>query len=943
MTAARRSREAWRDRWLVVAVLLLAGALHGWNLDAMSIWQDEGLSLYRAKLDLAGILSGIIPLGDLPTRDVHPPLYFLTLAGWFRAVGATTWTAKWLSWLLILPTPALVWALGRATIGRRPALVAALLAALSPLYLWYAQEIRSYGLIVVLGLVAVYALWRALVRSGSPVRRLGWALLCVAATAALLWTHYLGFLLLPVLAALSVATLTRVRDARALVPLALLAVLALPLLPFAIDRLGLGAERDQRFVPLTEMVLDIVRGFGFGRTLYHVDALAGPGGPLVWALIAVFALVLAAGWLAAWRTRRAGALLLAAYLLLPVAALYVVTLVKPIYLGAYHIILASPPFYLLLAAGLVAVADRARGAGMALAVVVVAVMLTADANYYRDTRLAKDDLRALARYVDAHAVPGDVLAVSDPVLERSFEHLVRNVPVVAVPRMLYTSTLDDRPPAEQLAPLLDAHGRIWFMTPLEPHRSWLERNAVRVDHEAFHGASIPVHVTAYEPAVRGWREAMTPVAGADGDLGGLRLRGWNVTPSPLAAGRAARVGLLWEPMRAGLPDYKVAVRLLDGRGRDWAEGDHEPFRGERPVSSWPPEDHLYEPHDVIVSPGAQPGAYRLAVTVYDPVSGDRYPVGAPLELGTVSVERAAVPPEPATLPFSARIGAKGRAIDVLGIRTAATTHAPGETATVDVWLRARASGTLSGTLQSELLDAAFRTKSQAEAVLSDAVPGAIAPGDLLLVPVELRMPAAAGRYGLRLRLLEPDGRAQTLFRGPLPVRGLWSTFMEVGAVARTAELPPGATSLEIDVGEAITLVGLEGGDWSATPGGDLPVALYWRARAPVAVGYHVTVQLLPLDREGELAGPPVAQSDGVPAGGRRPVTGWVPGEIVADPRALALPDTISPGPYALIAALYDPEAPSAPRPQVEQDGAVRDHVRLGSVTVRSGGATEPMP
>ena len=101
------------EAWTIIAFVVVAALLRTWHLDHLSIWQDEGLSLYRATQDLAGILSGVIHLGSVPTHDVQPPLYFLVLAGWFKLAGSGTWTAKWFSMSASLPAVPLVWALGR--------------------------------------------------------------------------------------------------------------------------------------------------------------------------------------------------------------------------------------------------------------------------------------------------------------------------------------------------------------------------------------------------------------------------------------------------------------------------------------------------------------------------------------------------------------------------------------------------------------------------------------------------------------------------------------------------------------------------------------------------------------------------------------------------------------------------------------------------------------
>ena len=57
MMADRSSR--W-TLWLLVALLLVTFALRVYRLEAQSLWSDEGLSLYRARLTLGENLSNVI-------------------------------------------------------------------------------------------------------------------------------------------------------------------------------------------------------------------------------------------------------------------------------------------------------------------------------------------------------------------------------------------------------------------------------------------------------------------------------------------------------------------------------------------------------------------------------------------------------------------------------------------------------------------------------------------------------------------------------------------------------------------------------------------------------------------------------------------------------------------------------------------------------------------
>jgi hypothetical protein len=79
----------------------------------------------------------------------------------------------------------------------------------------------------------------------------------------------------------------------------------------------------------------------------------------------------------------------------------------------------------------------------------------------------------------------------------------------------------------------------------------------------------------------------------------------------------------------------------------------------------------------------------------------------------------------------------------------------------------------------------------------------------------------------------------------------------------------------------------------------LGVDLYWTTKGQMRSGYSVSVQLIGPD------GALVAQQDGVPAAGKAPTNTWQPGATVLDPHSLAVPATLAPGQYRVLAILYD--------------------------------------
>lgn len=165
--------------WLLVALLVLGTILRLYALDAKGLWGDEIWTAQRSSASLSVILSEYL---DLPG-----PLYYL-------AGKVTLKLLPMLSSEAALRLPAalagvasilLTYWLARRWISSAVGLVAALLMAVSPYQVWYAQEARFYTFNVFLFLSAVLALEYALER---PRAWLPWVI-WVLSTSANLYTQ----------------------------------------------------------------------------------------------------------------------------------------------------------------------------------------------------------------------------------------------------------------------------------------------------------------------------------------------------------------------------------------------------------------------------------------------------------------------------------------------------------------------------------------------------------------------------------------------------------------------------------------------------------------------------------------------------------------------------------------------------------------------------------
>jgi len=96
-----------------------------------------------------------------------------------------------------------------------------------------------------------------------------------------------------------------------------------------------------------------------------------------------------------------------------------------------------------------------------------------------------------------------------------------------------------------------------------------------------------------------------------------------------------------------------------------------------------------------------------------------------------------------------------------------------------------------------------------------------------------------------------------------------------------------------------------GGTLRVRRGWTIHLTLYWHPIGTTDKFYSVFVHLV--DEKGQ----DVAYGDSPPVNGQTPTTSWVPGEYIADPHFILIPESLPPGLYRLQVGLYLP--PYGPR------------------------------
>lgn len=140
-----------RTDWLAIGALtLLAAAIRFHELGSESLWHDEATTFWRSSQAIPDLVGGVI-------YDRHTPTYFLLMHAWI-GLGDSEFLLRAPSAVFGALTVPLAYALGRLVGGRRVAIVAALLFAISAYQVHYAQEARPYTLLTLCVAVAMLGL-----------------------------------------------------------------------------------------------------------------------------------------------------------------------------------------------------------------------------------------------------------------------------------------------------------------------------------------------------------------------------------------------------------------------------------------------------------------------------------------------------------------------------------------------------------------------------------------------------------------------------------------------------------------------------------------------------------------------------------------------------------------------------------------------------------------
>lgn len=593
-----------------ISLLLFSAALRiGYVVDFVE-WPDEIWSVWHVR--------GTFDQAMQRVPADWPPLFSVVTWLWQQIAGLQLETARYLMILLSLLTLAFLY---RAACrfapednkGQSVATFTMLTFAVTGYGIFSSVDVRAYGLLLMLGALALWLVLRWMQRPNWDRA----VLLCVV-LAALIYTSYTSFFYIAFLTLFMVVLRPKLL-LRWIGVGVITVVLVLPLLPSFLSSVGGRLEvMRQPFQPLPQALATLYSEFG-GTAWFLIPLVVG--GVL---LLAGFLTPLNLTPQPSLRNRegkeyrlygftQTKRLLLAVWVLFPILIYFTATseeFWKPRYLWWVLIGLA-----LLVGRGAAQLPRLGRwGAALGL---VLLVYLPVNWHQYQIEATSATPFRAAFSWLAENIRPDDVLII-DP-------HCVCGVPYgwdYFVPLYFPTGYL----------PIREEPGtasRIWYLS----SEGWERDEALLA--EISDGRKPSIFVGPWYFLLRLYEGPPDWEGAAFGDA--VRLNGVELADDRmvLSEDEQLNIKLWWSTTQQLDVDYSISVALLNHRGEVVAQVDGSAQAPDTPeqMSAWQP-GHYYEDYRSLTLPdGLKSGDYRLVVTVYQwwdnvrlaPIPNDEYP------------------------------------------------------------------------------------------------------------------------------------------------------------------------------------------------------------------------------------------------------------------------------------------------------------------------------
>ena len=446
--------------FILLLILCIGLLLRIYDLGTESIWVDEGYSIRLSNLNVSQILELTM------VEDQHPPLYYIILHYWVTLFGNSEFAIRFLSVIFGFLGIFIIYKIGRLLFDKNVGILSALLLALSVFHIHYSQETRMYSLVALLTLLSFYFFIKIL-----KEKRRTTVIWYILSSASLMYTHvYSLFIIIAQnIFVITIFFLSKERYElnfkRWLLLQSILIILFIPWLKTFVNHVAQVQSVFWISHPSLYSLLETFRAYaGSTKSL------------LLFLILSLLSLVTYkkikgnVNWkklsesIQSYRweiglSNISTIYLLGVWLLTPVILPFVISLfMTPIYLTRCTI-LASLPFYVLVAKGI----SNIKGKYIKMGVISLLVVLSVNkvAEYY--IQINKEQWRDVAHYINTNAKSDDLIVLHDVFSQYAFHYYYKKDNFMTVPSLYEKSIGVINSNAPDIETIADAHRKVWVI------------------------------------------------------------------------------------------------------------------------------------------------------------------------------------------------------------------------------------------------------------------------------------------------------------------------------------------------------------------------------------------------------------------------------------------------------------------------------------------------
>ncbi|MCK4809513.1 MAG: glycosyltransferase family 39 protein [Candidatus Omnitrophica bacterium] len=389
-------------RGLFILFFTILFLLRLYKLGYHDFWYDEIFTISYAKH---------------PWSNWNAPFYWILLHSWIKLFGISEFSLRFPSLIFSFLSVILIFFLGRDLFNKRVGICAALIMGVSPFHLWYAQEARDYSLILFLGLLSSYFLFKAIKRGKAKF----WLVFILSSVLGIYTNYFFIFLFIAQILYIFVFFKKLKLNLKNMIPFLIIGLCFLPYLERFLSKFFYVWGGFWIPCPSFKSIIITIETFILG---YNVNSFLYLAAGILATIFFIRAMINLRD-----RGLRFNLIFCLFLFLIPIVSIFIFSkILFSVYLDRTFIIF-SPYFYLILSLGIVSLGKYLK---LPMFVLFLFLLFTSDYAYFKDWMptvldhhmgtYIKKPVRPIVQFINRNRKKEDLVAFTNPCVAVPFKY-----------------------------------------------------------------------------------------------------------------------------------------------------------------------------------------------------------------------------------------------------------------------------------------------------------------------------------------------------------------------------------------------------------------------------------------------------------------------------------------------------------------------------------------